>query len=220
LLSEIRHGNDTAMAELIACGRQPSCSQAPYGYSIICMHIYCWWLGMLRPQLACLLLLNIACLHFRRTPSSRNWSLSTFSRSDLERKIGMNRYLLSSCMLTGRMALLNFAHNWGVHTLYCSPNFSRVIKSRKMNVRDMQVTLARWGLLEDVSCDGRMVKKQFMLWNQLAWDRAQWRPGYIGGLFWTRSKPSVSTKAEDFLTIWATIFFFFRKSVLHGASYS
>jgi hypothetical protein len=59
-----------------------------------------------------LLLLHVVCIHFRRTSfdgplSSRNWSLSMFSRSDLERKRRMQVYLLLSCVLTNDMALLN-----------------------------------------------------------------------------------------------------------------
>lgn len=61
----------------------------------------------------CLLILNVVCIHFRRTSfdgplsSSRNWSLSKFSRSDLERKMKMRVYLFLSCVLTNDTALLN-----------------------------------------------------------------------------------------------------------------
>jgi hypothetical protein len=61
------------------------------------------------------LILIVVCIHFRRTSfdgplsSSRNWSLSMFSRSDLERKMRMHVrvYLLLSCVLTNDAALLN-----------------------------------------------------------------------------------------------------------------
>jgi hypothetical protein len=67
---------------------------------------------MIRPVCAFLLILNAVCIHFRRTSfdgplsSSRNWSLSKFSSSDLERKMKM-RVLFLSCVLTNDTALLN-----------------------------------------------------------------------------------------------------------------
>lgn len=39
MLSEIRHSRDTTIAVQIACGRLPSCSQAPYDYCVISMHL-------------------------------------------------------------------------------------------------------------------------------------------------------------------------------------
>jgi hypothetical protein len=64
---------------------------------------------------ACLLLLNVACVHFRRTSFSRPlsssscyWSLSMFWRSDLEHRRRMHRCILLNCVWTNGAVLLNF----------------------------------------------------------------------------------------------------------------